>query len=94
MCYEALKCEFVTNTQSNCHVSVHRDRFRTTINVMCDALGTIIVDHLSKGELGGNPVRIVRKRSKYPSTLIYLFYSLPQEEGEPHELQELRHEKE
>jgi Na+/H+-dicarboxylate symporter len=49
------------------------DRFRTTINVMCDALGTIIVDHLSKGELGANPMRI--------------------EEGEPHELQELRHEK-
>lgn len=39
---------------------VPRDRFRTTINVMCDALGTIIVDHLSKGELGANPMRIVR----------------------------------
>lgn len=23
---------------------------------MCDALGTIIVDHLSKGELAGSPV--------------------------------------
>lgn len=50
------------------------DRFRTTINVMCDALGTIIVDHLSKGELAGNPVRL--------------------EDGEPHELLELRQEKE
>lgn len=31
---------------------------------MCDALGTIIVDHLSKGELAaGNQVRLVRKLS-------------------------------
>ncbi|CRL04129.1 CLUMA_CG017240, isoform A [Clunio marinus] len=50
------------------------DRFRTTINVMCDALGTIIVDHLSKGEL-------------YRPSLNY-------EDGEPHELLELRQEKE
>lgn len=28
------------------------DRFRTTINVMCDALGTILVNHLSKKDLG------------------------------------------
>lgn len=28
------------------------DRFRTTINVMCDALGARLVDILSKGELG------------------------------------------
>lgn len=28
------------------------DRFRTTINVMCDALGTVLVNHLSKGDLG------------------------------------------
>uniref|UniRef100_A0A1A9UXM8 Amino acid transporter n=1 Tax=Glossina austeni TaxID=7395 RepID=A0A1A9UXM8_GLOAU len=27
------------------------DRFRTTINVMCDALGTILVNHLSKKDL-------------------------------------------
>ncbi|KAH8260191.1 hypothetical protein KR026_004830 [Drosophila bipectinata] len=27
------------------------DRFRTTINVMCDALGTILVNHLSKNDL-------------------------------------------
>ncbi|CAO1375909.1 unnamed protein product [Diamesa serratosioi] len=48
------------------------DRFRTTINVMCDALGTIIVDHLSKGELSSTPIR---------------------EAGEPHELLELRQDK-
>ncbi|XP_058060328.1 excitatory amino acid transporter 3 [Anopheles bellator] len=29
------------------------DRFRTTINVMCDALGTILVDSLSKKDLSG-----------------------------------------
>lgn len=29
-----------------------RDRFRTTINVMCDSLGARLVDMLSKGELG------------------------------------------
>lgn len=46
------------------------DRFRTMINVMCDALGTIIVDHLSRQELNDL------------------------EEGEPHELLELRQEKE
>ncbi|XP_036321306.1 excitatory amino acid transporter 4 isoform X3 [Rhagoletis pomonella] len=27
------------------------DRFRTTINVMCDALGTILVNHLSRNDL-------------------------------------------
>ncbi|XP_035730827.1 excitatory amino acid transporter 1-like [Vespa mandarinia] len=27
------------------------DRFRTTINVMCDALGACIIEHMSKGEL-------------------------------------------
>ncbi|XP_024942759.1 excitatory amino acid transporter 3 isoform X2 [Cephus cinctus] len=27
------------------------DRFRTTINVMCDALGAVIIEHMSKGEL-------------------------------------------
>lgn len=30
---------------------MHSDRFRTTINVMCDALGTIIVNHLSRFDL-------------------------------------------
>uniref|UniRef100_A0AAG5DAC5 Amino acid transporter n=1 Tax=Anopheles atroparvus TaxID=41427 RepID=A0AAG5DAC5_ANOAO len=30
------------------------DRFRTTINVMCDALGTILVDSLSKKDLSGD----------------------------------------
>lgn len=29
-----------------------RDRFRTTINVMCDCLGAKLVDLLSVGELG------------------------------------------
>lgn len=33
------------------HLSIHRDRFRTTINVMCDALGTILVNQLSKKDL-------------------------------------------
>lgn len=27
------------------------DRFRTTINVMCDAIGTILVSHLSKDDM-------------------------------------------
>lgn len=27
------------------------DRFRTTINVLCDALGTIVVNHLSKNDV-------------------------------------------
>uniref|UniRef100_A0A6M2DZV3 Amino acid transporter n=1 Tax=Xenopsylla cheopis TaxID=163159 RepID=A0A6M2DZV3_XENCH len=31
------------------------DRFRTTINVMCDTLGTIIVDHMSRRELAKKP---------------------------------------
>lgn len=34
------------------------DRFRTTINVMCDALGTIIVNSMSKNELAGVPNEI------------------------------------
>lgn len=34
------------------------DRFRTTINVMCDALGTILVDHLSRGELGHTDTKL------------------------------------
>ncbi|KAL5281326.1 hypothetical protein ACFFRR_004996 [Megaselia abdita] len=32
------------------------DRFRTTINVMCDALGTILVNHLSKKDLKDHPL--------------------------------------
>lgn len=42
----------------------HSDRFRTTINVMCDALGTILVDHLSKGELSGASARLVSDEKK------------------------------
>ncbi|XP_065094632.1 excitatory amino acid transporter 3 isoform X1 [Ochlerotatus camptorhynchus] len=34
------------------------DRFRTTINVMCDALGTILVNSLSKNDLAGVPNEI------------------------------------
>ena len=30
---------------------IYRDRFRTTINVVCDALGAYVVEHLSKKEL-------------------------------------------
>lgn len=29
----------------------HRDRFRTTINVMCDAIGTILVNLLSEKDM-------------------------------------------
>lgn len=43
------------------------DRFRTTINVMCDSIGAILIDHLSRKDLQRNF-----------------------ENGEPHELQELR----
>lgn len=42
---------------------------------MCDALGTIIVDHLSKGELSGNPVRIVSERLNLALTLFYPFFA-------------------
>lgn len=60
---------------------------------MCDALGTIIVDHLSKGELSGIPVQMV---NLFQVTFLQLTSCgiVFQEEGEPHELQELRHEKE
>lgn len=34
------------------------DRFRTTINVMCDALGTILVNALSKNDLASTPHEI------------------------------------
>lgn len=30
---------------------IFRDRFRTTINVVCDALGAIIVASLSEGDI-------------------------------------------
>lgn len=44
---------------------------------MCDALGTIIVDHLSKGELSSKPERIVMEQSfRFSSILIFLFLSL------------------
>ncbi|EAT44113.1 AAEL004496-PA [Aedes aegypti] len=35
------------------------DRFRTTINVMCDALGTILVNSLSKNDLASTPNEIL-----------------------------------
>lgn len=34
-----------------------RDRFRTTINVMCDALGACIIEKMSKGELAAVEAR-------------------------------------
>lgn len=34
----------------------YRDRFRTTINVIGDSLGAVIVGHLSKNELKDLPV--------------------------------------
>lgn len=62
---------------------------------MCDALGTIIVDHLSKGELKGAPLRMVGSIEMFiielNEKLVILHF---QEEGEPHELLELRQEKE
>ncbi|KAG5682973.1 hypothetical protein PVAND_012288 [Polypedilum vanderplanki] len=48
------------------------DRFRTTINVMCDALGTILVDHLSKGELSATNARL---ESGEPHELVELHHS-------------------
>lgn len=38
---------------------IFRDRFRTTINVMCDALGTILVNALSKNDLANAPHEVV-----------------------------------
>lgn len=35
-----------------------RDRFRTTINVVCDALGAIIVASLSQGDLDNEKSRV------------------------------------
>lgn len=35
--------------------SMNRDRFRTTINVMCDTLGAVLVDHLSRNDLKDKP---------------------------------------
>lgn len=75
------------------NVFLHSDRFRTTINVMCDALGTIIVDHLSKGELRGAPVRIVIFLCFARAFSTKFHVLIKQEDGEPHELLELRHEK-
>lgn len=37
---------------------VHRDRFRTTINVMCDAMATILVNHLSQKDLKDEADRV------------------------------------
>lgn len=48
------------------------DRFRTTINVMCDALGTILVDHLSKGELSAVNAKL---ESGEPHELVELHQS-------------------
>lgn len=42
-CFEFFVCLFV--------FFKFRDRFRTTINVMCDSIGAILVDHLSKRDL-------------------------------------------
>lgn len=36
---------------TNNHLLFYRDRFRTTVNVMCDALGAYVVEHMSKSEL-------------------------------------------
>lgn len=62
---------------------------------MCDALGTIIVDHLSKGELSSSPIRVsvfITINNNLIVSLKYLFVNL-QEAGEPHELLELRQDK-
>lgn len=37
---------------------VYRDRFRTTINVMCDALATILVNHLSQKDIKDEADRV------------------------------------
>lgn len=34
-----------------CLIFIFSDRFRTTINVVCDALGAIIVTSLSQGDI-------------------------------------------
>lgn len=41
----------MTNLLNFFFLPLIRDRFRTTINVMCDALGACIIEHMSKGEL-------------------------------------------
>ncbi|XP_018566847.1 excitatory amino acid transporter 3 [Anoplophora glabripennis] len=47
------------------------DRFRTTINVMCDCLGAKLVDILSAGELG-DPVTSVDRVNAEPQELVEL----------------------
>lgn len=47
------------------------DRFRTTINVMCDCLGARLVDILSVGELG-EPVTAVDRVNAEPQELVEL----------------------
>lgn len=47
-----------------------RDRFRTTINVMCDCLGARLVDLLSVGELGA--VTEMDKFNAEPTELVEL----------------------
>lgn len=49
---------------------MYRDRFRTTINVMCDSLGTILVDHLSKKDLAAGDMRQVVKIGNFSETSI------------------------
>lgn len=46
------------------------DRFRTTINVMCDALGARLVDLLSKGELGKSDDLELDKVNAEPHELV------------------------
>lgn len=38
-----------------CLLLIFRDRFRTTVNVMCDSLGAILVNHLSRHDLKDIP---------------------------------------
>jgi Sodium:dicarboxylate symporter family. len=41
----------LSGLQSELSISLSRDRFRTTINVLGDSMGAGIVDHFSKSEL-------------------------------------------
>lgn len=49
------------------------DRFRTTINVMCDALGTILVNHLSKNDLASVDRVSVEKQNTHTIPNAHLF---------------------
>ncbi|KOB73381.1 Amino acid transporter [Operophtera brumata] len=50
--YEAVAAIFIAQLRN-----VDIDRFRTTINVVCDALGAIIVASLSQGDLDDEKTR-------------------------------------